>query len=144
MDLVSERKGITGWLDGGSIVRDGLSREIMTTRLYSPASAGTIGKWVHNDTKRFMMEHHMIDSYRDDNTMASGNNIYVDYRNLTIRNQSLILLQRVLLYSEVCHSSCFQYEESSTGSSSSLHVHQWSQDISISKWQVSVYPCSSK
>ena len=32
----------------------------------------------------------MIDSYRDDNTMASGNNIYVDYRNLTIRNQFLI------------------------------------------------------
>ena len=37
-----------------------------------------------------MMEHHMIDSYRDDDAMASGNNIYVDYRNLTIRNQFLI------------------------------------------------------
>ena len=36
------------------------------------------------------MEPHMIDSYRDDNTMGSGNNIYVDYRNLTIRNQFLI------------------------------------------------------
>ena len=93
MDLVFEWKGITGWLDGGNIVRDGLSREIMATRLfglYSPASAGTIGKWVHNDTKRFMMEPHMIDSYRDDDAMASGNNIYVDYRNLTIRNQFLI------------------------------------------------------
>lgn len=64
MDMVFEWKAITGWLDGGNIVRDGLSREIMATRLfglYSPASAGTIGKWVHNDTKQFMIEHHMID-----------------------------------------------------------------------------------
>ena len=65
-------------------------KRIMATRLYSPASAGTIGKWVHYDTKRFMMEHHMIDSYRDDDAMASGNNIYVAYWNQTIRNQFLI------------------------------------------------------
>ena len=93
MDFAFEWKALSGWLDGGNIVRDGLSREIMAARLYglySPASAGTIRKWVHNDTKEFMLEHKMIDSLDEDRAMASGNNIYVDYRNETIRNEFLI------------------------------------------------------
>lgn len=91
VDIFNEWKAIVYWLDGGCVIRDGISREITMVRhygLYSAYSDGTVKQWTHNDTQHFMVNNKLLHHYVDGTKpMAMATCFIVDYSNATIRNQ---------------------------------------------------------
>ena len=105
VDVFYEWKAVVYWLDGGSVIRDGISRELTMARhygLYSAFSAGDINRWTHNDTQHFMMKnkllHHFIDGSK---LMAMASAFILDYSNVTIRNRLVPIFQKCA-YTQKC------------------------------------------
>ena len=86
-------KGIAFWLDGGSLVRDGISRELTNARLegiYSPPSSHTQRKWTYPATADFLVKHHLIQRFYPDDPNASGGHLIIDWSNKTVLNKVMI------------------------------------------------------
>ena len=86
-------KGILFWLDGGSLIRDGISRELTNARLegiYSPYSAFTQKKFTYPATAHFLVNHHLIDRFYPDDLNGSGGHLIIDWSNKTVLNRVMI------------------------------------------------------
>ena len=87
-------KGVTFWIDGGSVIRDGISREVTSVRhngLYTPISGGTVGRWVHPDMMQYLKEHAIITKQiSPSDTMGCGGHLIVNYANKTVLNRFMV------------------------------------------------------
>ena len=87
-------KGVTFWIDGGSVIRDGISREVTSVRhngVYTPVSSGSVGRWVHPAMMRFLKEHGMISrEISPSEGMGCGGHLIVNYANKTVVNRFMI------------------------------------------------------
>ena len=57
MDALFSWQAITFWLDGGSLIRDGISRELTYVHqegIYTPPSGGNAGRWTHPKSIDFL------------------------------------------------------------------------------------------
>lgn len=104
-DVFNEWKAITFWLDGGCVIRDGISREVTMARhhgLYSAYSGGDVNRWTHNDTQHFMINNGLLHHYVDGKQpMAMATSFILDYSNVTIRNRFLPLFLKCA-YTQKC------------------------------------------
>lgn len=92
MDAAFAWKGITIWLDGGNLIREGISRELTNARvdgIYSPPSGGNQKRWTHPDCAEFLIKNNLVKhfSYRDPN--CSSGLIVSDYSNTEVVNKVL-------------------------------------------------------
>ena len=98
-------KGVTFWIDGGSVIRDGISREVTTVRyngMYTPVSSGTVGRWVYPDMLLFLKENGFITKEISPNDgMGCGGHLIVNYANKTVVNRFMIPY-RQCAYTEKC------------------------------------------
>ena len=105
VDVFNEWKAIVYWLDGGCVIRDGISRELTMVRhygLYSAYSSGNVRRWTHNDTQHFMVGNGMLSHYVDGSKpMAMGTAFILDYSNITIRNKLIPLILKCA-YTQKC------------------------------------------
>ena len=105
MDAAFAWKAITFWIDGGSLIRDGITRELSNVRLegiYSPVSGGGAAeKWTHNQTIEFLLSHHFIDSFDRNGRMGCGGHLITDWSNKTVVNKVLIPY-RQCAYTQKC------------------------------------------
>ena len=86
-------KGIVFWLDGGSVINKGISRELTNARLegiYSPYSAFTQRKLTYPATADFLVKHHLIQRFYPDDPNASGGHLIIDWSNKTVLNKVMI------------------------------------------------------
>ena len=86
-------KGITFWLDGGSLIRNGISRELTNVRLegiYSPSSSHNQKKWTYHATSYFLKNYHLINHFNGYEPNASGGHLIVDWSNKTVLNKVMI------------------------------------------------------
>ena len=93
MDALFAWQAITFWIDGGSLIRDGISREVTNARLegiYSPVSGGGAEKWVHKKTVDFLLTNHLIDSFDKKGRMGRGGHLITDWSNKTVLNKVII------------------------------------------------------
>ena len=105
VDVFYEWKAVVYWLDGGCVIRDGISRELTMARhygLYSAFSSGDISRWTHNDTQHFMVKNGLLHHYVDGNKpMAMATAFILDYSNATIRNRLVPIFQKCA-YTQKC------------------------------------------
>ena len=93
MDALFSWQAITFWIDGGSLIRDGISREVTNARLegiYSPVSGGGAERWVHAKTVDFLLTNHLIDSFDKKGRMGCGGHLITDWSNKTVLNKVII------------------------------------------------------
>ena len=86
-------KGIVFWLDGGSLIREGISRELTNVRvdgIYSPFTSGNQQKWTYNATSDFLVRNHLIDRFNPRDPNASGGHLIIDRSNKTVLNKVMI------------------------------------------------------
>ena len=86
-------KGIVFWLDGGSLIREGISRELTNVRLdgiYSPPSSDNQRKWTYPATADFLVRNHLIDRFHPSDPNASGGHLIIDWSNKTVLNKVMI------------------------------------------------------
>ena len=86
-------KGIVFWLDGGSLIREGISRELTNVRMdgiYSPPSSGNQHKWTYFATAKFLVRNHLIDRFNPRDPNASGGHLIIDWSNKTVLNKVMI------------------------------------------------------
>ena len=104
MDALFSWKAITFWIDGGSLIRDGISREVTNARLegiYTPVSGGGAGKWTHITTIKFLEHNHLIDSFDPKWRMGCGGHLITDWSNKTVINRVIIPYQQCA-YTQRC------------------------------------------
>ena len=105
MDAAFSWKAITFWIDGGSLIRDGISRELTNVRLegiYSPASGGGAAeRWTHNGTVEFLLSNRFIDSFDPNGRMGCGGHLITDWLNKTVVNRVMIPYQQCA-YTQKC------------------------------------------
>ena len=93
MDALFSWQSITFWIDGGSLIRDGISRELTYVHqegIYTPPSPGNAGKWTHPKSIDFLLKHHFIKSFDKEGTNGCGGHLIVDWSNKTILNRVII------------------------------------------------------
>ena len=104
MDALFAWQAITFWIDGGSLIRDGISREVTNARLegiYSPVSGGGAEKWVHAKTVDFLLTNHLIDSFDKKGRMGCGGHLITDWSNKTVLNK-VIIPYKECAYTQKC------------------------------------------
>ena len=104
MDALFSWKAMTFWIDGGSIIRDGISREVTNARLegiYTPVSAGVAERWTHETTIQFLLQNHFIDSFDPKGRMGCGGHLITDWSNKTVINRVIIPYQQCA-YTQRC------------------------------------------
>lgn len=87
-DAYTEWKGLFSWQDGGTVIIDGLVRELTLARrygIYVPPSAGTIRDWTHPDMIQFMKENGLVNDVNMNGPNCSAGIVYIDYSNTTVR-----------------------------------------------------------
>ena len=87
-DAFHEWKGLLSWQDGGSVIIDGLTRELTFARRYGifvPSSPGNIGKWTHPDMIKFMKENGLATKVKKTDPNCSGGIVYMNYSNQTVQ-----------------------------------------------------------
>ena len=98
-------KAVTFWIDGGSVIRDGISREVTTVRyngMYTAVSGGTVGRWVYPDMVSFMREHGFLTKDLNPNdTMGCGGHLIVNYANKTVVDRFMVPY-RQCAYTQKC------------------------------------------
>ena len=93
MDALFSWQSITFWIDGGSLIRDGISRELTYVHqegIYTPPSGGNAGRWTHPKSIDFLLKHHFIKSFDKEGTNGCGGHLIVDWSNKTILNRVII------------------------------------------------------
>ena len=82
VDAFFEWKGIFSWLDGGSVIVDGITRELSLARrygFYSPPSSPNILRWAHKSTREFMLKNGLIKQTEDNDPLCMAGILYIDY-----------------------------------------------------------------
>ena len=93
VDALFSWKAITFWLDGGSLIQDGISRELTYVHqegVFTPISTRDAGKWTYPDSVDFLLKHHFIKSFDKEGTVASVGHLIMDWSNKTVINQLVI------------------------------------------------------
>ena len=105
VDVFFEWRAVVYWVDGGCVIREGISRELSWTRhhgLFSPQSAGTVGTRVHPSTREFMVKTGLLRrSVALEKGMLSGGVLMLDFANAMIRDQ-LVPRYLVCAYTQKC------------------------------------------
>ena len=105
VDVFFEWRAVVYWVDGGCVIREGISRELSWTRhhgLFSPRSAGTVGTWVHSSAHEFMVKTGLLRGpVALEKGMLSGGVLMLDFANATIRDQ-LVPRYLVCAYTQKC------------------------------------------
>ena len=92
MDAAFAWKGITIWLDGGNLIREGISRELTNVHvdgIFSPPSSGNQSRWTHPDCADFMIKNKLVEHFSYDDPNCSSGLIVSDYSNSEVVNKVL-------------------------------------------------------
>jgi len=88
-DLMFEWRALGGWIDGGTIINDGVEKEFNYARLegmYAPSSPGDIAKWTHHLMIKFVLDTGMLKRVDKTKGNCSGGHFFVDFSNITAIN----------------------------------------------------------
>lgn len=95
LDIVDEWKALTGWMDAGNIVYDGLHREFayaMEEGIYTPtrANPGDIfSRWTHPLMIQYFRNHSLIAQVDRNKSNCAAGHIFIDYKNKTVYDRIL-------------------------------------------------------
>lgn len=105
VDVFNEWKAVLYWLDGGCVIREGISRELTMARhygLYTAFSGGDVSQYTHMDMQHFMVKNRLLHHYIDGRKpMAMATAFVIDYSNATIRD-TFIPIYLKCAYTEKC------------------------------------------
>ena len=88
-DLMFEWRALGGWIDAGTIIREGVEKEFQYAALegmYSPHSKGSIAKWTHRSMIQFVLDTGMIKHVNKTKGNCCGGHFFVDFSNVTAVN----------------------------------------------------------
>ena len=88
-DLMFEWRALGGWIDAGTIIKDGVDVEFQYAVLegmYSPHSKGKIADWTHRSMVQFLLNTGMIKHVNKTKVNCSGGHFFVDFSNTTAVN----------------------------------------------------------
>ena len=88
-DLMFEWQALGGWIDAGTIIKDGVEKEFtyaILEGMYAPSSAGDIAKWTHRFMLQFVLDTGMIKHVNTKKKNCSGGHFFVDFSNTTAVN----------------------------------------------------------
>ena len=84
-DAFFEWKSCVAWIDGGSIIVDGLSREMTSVRMYgvySPRSSGSLGEWTVVNMQSFLRKNHFVEVIDKEGPNCMAGVFFIDYSHL--------------------------------------------------------------
>lgn len=95
MDAINDWQSFTGWIDAGSIIKDGLDIEFdyaAKEGFYTPSRGNpgdTFKRWTNSLMLKFLYKHKLIKSVDMNKSNAAAGHMFVDYHNETIRRMVL-------------------------------------------------------
>lgn len=107
LDVLDEWKSLTGWMDAGNIVYDGLDTEFdyaIAEGIYTPtrANPGDIaGRWTHPQMLEFFYQYKLITHINKNSPTCAAGHIFIDYHNQTVRD-AILTPWRHCVYTKRC------------------------------------------
>ena len=107
LDVLDEWKSLTGWMDAGNIVYDGLDTEFnyaTAEGIYTPTRAkpGDIfGRWTHPKMLQFFYQYKLITKVNKKSPNCAAGHIFIDYHNQTVRD-AILTPWRHCIYTKRC------------------------------------------
>ena len=89
MDILSEWKAMGAWIDAGSLINDGIDKELEYTKLegmYVPPSPGNVERWTHPQMIQFVESMGMTGKVDRNETNCSSGHFFMDFSNKTAVN----------------------------------------------------------
>lgn len=102
-DAFFEWRGCLGWIDGSSVIIEGISREVTAAHhfgFYVPRSIGTISDWVHEGMQSFLLKHHFVKQLDPKGPNCMSGTFFADFSHAYVRQ--LMVQIRECSYTRKC------------------------------------------